>query len=200
MIIGKPYGASLTGAVVRLEPLGMAHVPDLFAAGGGDDEVWRWLPVPTPRTEDELRALAVRLLERADGGDLLPFAVRSLADDRAIGWTTLHTVPEFDSSVEIGFTWFGRRYWRTAVNTETKLLLLGHAFDDLGYARVLLKTDVLNTRSRAAIARLGAVEEGTLRRQRRRADGSWRDSVFFSWLDDEWPAARDRLRERLARG
>jgi RimJ/RimL family protein N-acetyltransferase len=105
-----------------------------------------------------------------------------------------------DERLEIGWTWYARAHWRSAVNTEAKLLLLTHAFEDLGMGRVQLKTDHLNTRSQQAIARLGATREGVLRRHRRRADGSWRDSVYFSLLAEEWPAAKARLTERLERG
>lgn len=99
--------------------------------------------------------------------------------------------------LEIGSTWYGRAHWRSAVNTETKLLLITHAFEELGMGRVQLKTDHLNVRSQEAIARLGARREGVLRRHRRRPDGTWRDTVYFSLLADEWPEARARLEARL---
>nr|BFE82743.1 hypothetical protein GCM10020093_053440 [Planobispora longispora] len=118
---------------------------------------------------------------------------------RAVGWTTYIDVPGYDESVEIGWTWYGRAVWRTAVNTECKILLIDHAFG-LGFNRVQLKTDHLNTRSQAAIRRLGCVYEGTLRRHRRRPDGTWRDTVYFSMLEEEWPANRARLAARLAAG
>ncbi|WP_248958319.1 GNAT family N-acetyltransferase [Sphaerisporangium perillae] len=191
-----PEPTTLSGRVVRLEPLGLEHLTDLYAAGGNDDEVWRWMPAATPRSEEEMRRIAQSLIENPG---IVPFSVILRDTERAIGWSTLHDVPTFDQSLEIGWTWYGRAYWRTAVNTECKLLLLGHAFDKLGHNRVLLKTDVLNTRSQQAIRRIGGVYEGTLRRHRQRPDGTWRDTVHFGILDDEWPACRDRLEHALTR-
>ncbi|MCW2878996.1 MAG: family N-acetyltransferase [Sphaerisporangium sp.] len=196
MTVKMPDPVVLEGRTVRLEPLGLHHVPDLFAAGGNDEEVWRWMPAPTPRTEDELRRLAMSLVENPG---IVPLAVILRETGRAIGWTTLHDVPGFDHSLEIGWTWYGKAYWRTAVNTESKLLLLSHAFDKLGHNRVLLKTDVLNTRSQNAVRRIGGVYEGTLRRHRQRPDSTWRDTVYFGILDDEWPPRKQRLEQLLDR-
>ncbi|MGW6709241.1 GNAT family N-acetyltransferase [Streptomyces sp. NPDC054956] len=189
----SPSPIVLTGRHVRLEPLTRSHLPDLYAAGGRDEEVWRWQGGPAPQTEEELGARLDAVLE----GDYLPFAVIHLESGRAIGWTTYLDISPADERLEIGWTWYGRAYWRSAVNTETKLLLLTHAFEDLGMGRVQLKTDHLNTRSQAAIARLGARREGVLRRHRVRPDGTWRDSVYFSLLADEWPEAKARLSARL---
>jgi RimJ/RimL family protein N-acetyltransferase len=180
----------LDGHAVRLEPLTLAHIPGLFLAAGGDDEVWRWMPAPTPRTEAELARIAGGLI---DDDRHVPFAVILKETGRPVGWTTYCDATGFDASIEIGWTWYGRAVWRSAVNTECKLLLIGHAFDKLGFNRVQLKTDCLNTRSQAAVRRIGGVEEGTLRRHRRRPDGTWRDTVYFGILDDEWPAHRARL-------
>ncbi|ANW20512.1 GNAT family N-acetyltransferase [Streptomyces clavuligerus] len=188
-----PAPITLTGRHIRLEPLSPAHVPDLFAAGGGDGEVWRWLGTPAPTTEEELAGTVRELLAEAEHGICLPFAVVSLETGRAIGWTSFLDIEPEHERLEIGWTWYGRAHWRTAVNTEAKLLLLTHAFDDLGMGRVQLKTDHLNERSQAAIARLGARREGVLRRHRARPDGTWRDTVYFSILADEWPAVRERL-------
>jgi RimJ/RimL family protein N-acetyltransferase len=200
MAAKSPSHTVLEGRFVRLEPLDpSAHAAGLFAAGGGDEEVWRWMPVEPPRSEDGIRELAGRLVARsADDGGLM-FTVLDRNSGQPIGWTGYHDVSTVDERLEIGWTWYGRAYWRTAVNTETKLLMMGHAFDDLGYGRICWKTDLLNTRSQEAIARLGAVREGVWRRHRLRSDGAtWRDSVFFSMLADEWPDARQRLRARLA--
>ncbi|MFD1536549.1 GNAT family N-acetyltransferase [Nonomuraea guangzhouensis] len=185
-----PAPVVLENDVVRLEPLTMEHIPDLFRAGGGDEEVWRWLPVPPPRTEQELAEIARGLLS---DDRHVAFAVVQKSSGRAVGWTTYIDVPGFEMSVEIGWTWYGRAVWRTAVNTSCKLLLIDHAFDKLGYNRVMLKTDVLNERSQNAIKRIGGVHEGTLRRQRRRPDGTWRDTVYFGILEEEWPHHRARL-------
>ncbi|MFJ9885723.1 GNAT family N-acetyltransferase [Streptomyces sp. NPDC091287] len=167
------------------------------AAGGGDEEVWRWQGGPAPRTREELRERMEGVLGNAK---YVPFAVVHRPSGRAVGWTTYLDVAVDDERLEIGWTWYGRAHWRSAVNTETKLLLLSHAFEELGMGRVQLKTDHRNERSQEAIARLGARREGVLRRHRRRPDGSWRDSVYFSLLADEWPAAKARLTARLAAG
>ncbi|MEV4081896.1 GNAT family N-acetyltransferase [Nonomuraea fuscirosea] len=188
-----PAPVVLENDVVRIEPLTLDHVPDLFAAGGGDDDVWRWLPIDTPRTEAALGATARTLIE---DDRHVPHAVVAKESGRAVGWTTYCDVPGFEESIEIGWTWYGRAAWRTAVNTSCKLLLIDHAFA-LGYNRVLLKTDNLNLRSQNAIKRIGGLHEGTLRRHRKRSDGTWRDTVCFGILDDEWPPHRDRLAARL---
>lgn len=175
----------------------MKHLGDLFVAGGRDEEVWRWQGGPAPQTEEELGGRLAELLEAAEQGTYVPFAVIHRAADQAIGWTTYMDIDVADERLEIGWTWYGRAYWRSAVNTESKLLLLTHAFEDLGMGRVQLKTDHLNHRSQTAITRIGARREGVLRRHRRRPDGTWRDSVYFSILADEWPAAKERLAARL---
>lgn len=185
----RPLPVTLTGDHVRVEPLALRHLDDLFAAGGDDDEVWRWLG-PTPRTPQELETKLAALLADAS---CVPFAVIHLASGRAAGWTTYLDIDVEHERLEIGSTWYGRAHWRSAVNTETKLLLLTHAFEELGMGRVQLKTDHLNERSQKAIARLGARHEGVLRRHRRRPDGTWRDTVYFSLLADEWPEAKARL-------
>ena len=192
-----PAPITLTGSHIRLEPLTRGHLSDLFAAGGNDDAVWQWQGGPTPRTEEELGAKLDLLL--ADDS-FVAFAVIVLATGRAVGWTTFLDISPVDERLEIGWTWYGSAYWRSPVNTEAKLLLLTHAFEDLGMGRVQWKTDHLNQRSQNAIARLGAQREGVLRRHRQRPDGTFRDSVYFSMLKDEWPAAKERLTERLARG
>ncbi|MGW2474792.1 GNAT family N-acetyltransferase [Streptomyces sp. NPDC001665] len=194
MTATQPLPVTLTGRHVRVEPLASAHLDDLFAAGGDDDEVWRWLGGPVPRTPQDMEAALAAMLANAS---YVPFAVVHLATGRAVGWTSFLDIDVPHERLEIGSTWYGRAYWRTAVNTETKLLLLTHAFEDLGMGRVQLKTDHLNERSQKAIARLGARHEGVLRRHRRRPDGSWRDTVYFSLLADEWPEAKARLAARL---
>ena len=123
--------------------------------------------------------------------------LRGLPAGAVVGWSSYLEVSVPDARLEIGSTAYAPAVWASTVNPETKLLLLGHAFDTLGFGRVQLKTDVRNTRSQDAIARLGAVREGLLRRYQRRRDGSVRDTVLFSITDDEWPAVRDALRARL---
>ncbi|MFG6202174.1 GNAT family N-acetyltransferase [Nonomuraea sp. JJY05] len=184
-----PAPVVLENGVVRLEPLTLDHLPDLFAASGADEEVWRWLPAPAPRSEEELGKVALGLMS---DDNHVPFAVVLKESGRAVGWTTYGDVPGFDESIEIGWTWYGRSVWRTAVNTGCKVLLIDHAFE-FGYNRVLLKTDHLNLRSQNAIKRIGGVHEGTLRRHRKRPDGTWRDTVYFGILEEEWPQHRARL-------
>ena len=120
--------------------------------------------------------------------------------DRFIGTTSLYEVVPAVRTLAIGHTWLGRAWWRTGHNTESKLLLLRYAFDDLGAARVVWHTDIHNERSQAAIARLGATREGVLRKHRVRFDGTWRDTVQYAMTDDDWPEARDRLTARLEAG
>ncbi|WP_331755861.1 GNAT family protein [Streptomyces sp. NBC_01643] len=192
-----PLPITLTGHQVHLEPLAVKHLGELFEAGGGDEELWRWQGGPAPQTQAELGGKLATLLKAAEQGVCVPFAVIHRATDQAIGWTTYMDINVADEWLEIGWTWYGRAYWRTAANTEAKLLLLTHAFEDLGMGRVQLKTDHLNHRSQASIARIGARREGVLRRHRRRPDGTWRDTVYFSIVADEWPAAKERLAARL---
>ncbi|MFI6507066.1 GNAT family N-acetyltransferase [Streptosporangium sp. NPDC050855] len=193
MTAKMPDPVVLEGDTVRLEPLTTGHLPDLFLAGGGDEEIWRWVTYDPPRTEAELAEIATGLIEAPDH---VPFAVILRGTGRAVGWTTYMDTPGYAESIEIGWTWYARSVWRSAVNTECKVLLIDHAFDVLGMSRVQLKTDNLNVRSQNAIGRIGGVHEGTLRRHRRRADGTWRDTVYFGILDDEWPAHRARLTGR----
>ena len=171
-----------------LEPWEPRHDAQLLEAAQ-DDDVWQWLSVPRPLTLTEI----ARLRETHIG---LPWAV--VVDGVAAGSTSYLDVDTEVGGLEIGWTWYRRDLWATDVNPTCKLLLLGHAFDDLGAGRVSLKTDALNTRSRAAILRLGCRYDGTLRHHRLRRDGSLRDSAFFSMLADEWPAARAALEVRLS--
>jgi RimJ/RimL family protein N-acetyltransferase len=134
-----------------------------------------------------------------DAGVSLPFITRESESGRAIGSTRFGNISRDDRRVEIGWTWVGTQWQRTAANTEAKYLMLSHAFETWGCVRVELKTSTLNERSRAAIERIGGIEEGILRRHMRNADGTWRDTVYFSILDREWPAAKQRLEERLSR-
>ncbi len=182
-----PEPVVLTRGRVTLEPWRPEHDEDLLLAGQ-DDAVWTWLPVPRPRTVTDLAAVRA-------GHPGLPWSV--VVDGRAQGSTSYLDVDSDLGGLEVGWTWYARELWATDVNPTCKLLLLEHAFTDLGAERVTLKTDALNTRSRAAIGRLGCSYDGTLRHHRRRPDGSVRDTAFFSLLADEWPAARDALLARL---
>ena len=194
---GRPAPVTLEGSRVRLEPLGMGHLGDLERAGG-DPSIWRWLPSDHSRP-GTMRAFVREALGLRDLGLALPFATVDLASGRAVGSTRYHYIEMHHRRLEIGFTWITPSFQRTHVNTESKLLLLGHAFDALGCRRVELKVDSENTRSRDAVLRLGAREEGLFRKHMLYPDGRNRDSVYFALLDEEWPGARARLVERLAR-
>ncbi len=180
----------LRGDQVTLVPLRPEHADGLFAAVDSG-EVFRWLPVSRPEDLGQMRALVGEMLIREPAQ--LTWTQTLTATGEVAGFTTFYDIDPAQRTVAIGWTWLGSRFWRTGVNTEAKLLLLSRAFDDLGCVRVVWHTDVNNERSQAAIARLGATREGLLRKHKRRPDGSWRDTVLFSMLDTEWPAARERL-------
>lgn len=192
-----PEPVTLAGRHVRLEPLSLGHVPALCEVGL-DPELWRWT-LSEVGTPEEMRAYVDTALRERDEGRSLPFATVDAAGGRVIGSTRFASLSAADRRVEIGWTWVGRPWQRTPANTEAKYLMLRHAFEALGMVRVELKTDALNLRSRAVILRLGAREEGTLRRHMRSRGGRMRDTVYFSVLDDEWPEVRARLEEKLAR-
>lgn len=183
---------TLTGRVVRLEPLSLAHVPDLHEAGQ-DEDIWRLMVYGPVRTEADMRALVEELLRRQKRGTDLPFAVIHRESERAIGCTRFMNYAPADRGVEIGGTWYAPAFQRTAVNTECKYLLLKTAFETLGCVRVQFKTDLRNERSQRAIERLGAIREGVLRNHMILPDGYIRHSVFYSILDSEWPQTKKRL-------
>jgi RimJ/RimL family protein N-acetyltransferase len=189
-----PGSTVLEGRFVRLEALAESHVPALFAAGGRDDEVWRWLSAPTPRTEAELRAIVSKRLEDVADGKRAAFAVLGRDEGAAIGTTNLHSWHHDDGRIEIGGTWFGRKWWRTAANTETKLLTMTYAFETLGYAAVVWRISRENFRSREAITRIGATP---IDPEPEAAAGS--GLLVYSMPRAEWPAAKARLSERLVR-
>jgi RimJ/RimL family protein N-acetyltransferase len=188
----------LTGDHVDVRPTVLDDAEGLFTALD-DARVWTHLTVPRPRDVDAMRGLVESFMSI-----MHPWTVRlakpllGLAAGTVVGWSSYLEVAVPDARLEVGATAYAPAVWATVVNPETKLLLLGYAFDDLGFGRVQLKTDVRNVRSQDAIARLGAVREGLLRRYQRRLDGSVRDTVVSSITDDEWPDVRARLQVRLA--
>ncbi|MBM2617720.1 GNAT family N-acetyltransferase [Actinoplanes sp. LDG1-06] len=198
---GLPWAfpVPLAGRHVRLEPLTLGHAAGLVEATG-DDGVWEHLPTRAPQTTEAMRDYLARLLRFQWSGSQICWAQVDPATGRVIGMTSYHDVDPDRRALAIGHTIVGRPWWRTGVNTEAKLLLLEHAFDTLGAERVFWHTDIRNERSQQAIARLGAVREGVLRRHKQRPDGSWRDTVVFGMTADEWPGAGHRLRELLAAG
>lgn len=186
---------SLVGDHVRLEPLKPHHAEGLLAASD-DDEVFTWQLFHRPTT----LAKAERLIELyCSRSNTLAWAQVDQASGEVAGLTTYYDIDPDRRTVAIGATWLGRRFWRTGINTEAKLLLLRRAFDELGCARVVWHVDIKNERSQAAVERIGGVREGVLRKHIIRRDGSWRDTVLYSMIDDEWPAARDALELKLKR-
>jgi len=195
----------LAGRLIRLEPLALEHAPGYLAATGTGEaaaEVFRWMSPPggavaQPVTlEDATRHIADALAARGRGARL-PYAQIDAATGEFAGTTSFYEVNPALRTLSIGHTWLGRRFWRTPLNTESKLLMLTRAFDELGAVRVVWHTDEFNARSRAAIARLGAQPEGLLRKHRLRRDGSWRTTAQFAMTDDDWPNVRTRLTNRL---
>ena len=188
---------TLKGRWLTLEPIEERHAPGLFEALQ-DEEVCRYLVWEPPKSIAETLALVREAKDAMARGQSIVYAQVWNATGRAIGSTRLLDVRPADRQVEIGSTFLHRDYWRTPANTESKYLFLRHCFETLGCVRVALKTDGRNVRSQEAIARLGAVREGVLRRHMR-SKGYQRDTVYFSILDDEWPAVKARLQARLDR-
>ena len=188
---------TLRGRWLTLEAIDERHAPGIFEVMR-DEEVCRYLAWDPPKSLDETLALVREAKDAMARGQAIVYAQVWNATGRAIGSTRLLDVRPVDRQVEIGSTFLGRDYWRTPANTESKYLFLRHCFESLGCVRVALKTDGRNLRSQEAIARLGAVREGVLRRHIR-IKNYQRDTVYFSILDDEWPAVKARLQARLAR-
>ena len=189
---------SLEGRTIRLEPLATGHIGGLVEVGL-DPALWRWT-LSMIATPDDMRGyLEVALAERA-AGRAMPFAIVERASGRPVGSTRYLAIEPHHRRLEIGYTWVAPGWQRTSVNSEAKLLLLGHAFDRLGAIRVEFKTDSLNVQSRQALLGIGATEEGTLRNHMISQGDRRRHSVYFSVIVEEWPRVRDHLRARLARG
>ena len=189
---------TLEGGVVRLVPLGVEHV-DGMCEVGLDPEIWRWMPT-TVNDRAGMEAFVQESLDMQKAGTGLPFATTLRDTGQVIGSTRFMNVAVAHRRVEVGGTWIGTAWQRTRVNTEAKYLMLRYAFEQLGCLRVEFKTHARNSRSRAAILRLGAVEEGLFRKHMVQGDGSIRDTVYFSIVDDEWPVVKGRLEARLDQG
>ena len=188
---------TLEGDVIRLEPLSLEHHTQLCEVGL-DEELWRLIPVAM-RTPDEMRTYIGTALAEQAAGTALPFATLERATGRAIGSTRFGNIDRTNRHVEIGWTWLGRRWQRTAANTEAKYLMLRHAFETWGCLRVEFKTDSLNERSRAALLRIGAKQEGIFRNHVITWTGRLRHSVYYSIIDSEWPEVKADLRHKLHR-
>jgi RimJ/RimL family protein N-acetyltransferase len=187
----------LEGRHVRLEPMTEAHVPGLTAIGLNDD-IWQNMPYGLLKSEADILKWVRGILGLASHGTDLPFAVIHLATGRCAGATRYLEIHPEHRGLEIGGTWYGTEFQRTAVNTECKYLLLRHAFEKLGCIRVQLKTDLRNERSQRAIERIGALKEGVLRNHMIMPDGRIRHSVYYSILDSEWPHVKSKLELMLA--
>ncbi len=188
----------LTGRHARLEPMTEDHISALAQIGAGRD-FWHFMLYGDMRTEADMRAWVWDILARAQKGTDLPFVAVDLASGRVAGATRYLNIMPKDRGLEIGGTWYGTEFQRTAVNTECKYLLLRHAFETLGAIRVQLKTDARNVRSQRAIERLGAMKEGVLRNHMILPDGYIRDSVFYSILDSEWGQVKRNLEGMMSK-
>lgn len=184
---------TLTGKNVRLEPMSEKHVPDLTAVGL-DDSIWEHMLYGDVRAEDDVRRWVRDIISRPD----LPFVVVHLDSGRVAGATRYLNITPDHRGLEIGGTWYGLEFQRTAVNTECKYLLLEYAFETLGCIRVQFKTDMRNVRSQRAIERLGAKREGVLRNHMILPDGRFRDSVYYSVINVEWPNVKKGLEKMIA--
>lgn len=187
---------TLAGQFVRLEPLSLDHAPGLWQVGS-EPEIWRYMPYGEIDSPERMRWWVQEMLRRQAAGSDLPFATIHLESGRVAGATRFMTIDRANRSLEIGGTWLGREFRRTAANTEAKYLMLRHAFETLGCVRVQFRTDLRNGRSQRALERLGAVREAVLRKHTIMPDGYQRSSVIYSMLDDEWPAVKRRLESML---
>lgn len=192
-----PSPVTLEGHGVRLEPLTRAH-HDGLAGAARDGQLWTLWVTSVPEPE-QAHAYISAALAGQEAGHMLPWAVREVATGQIVGSTRYHDIVPAADRVEIGYTWYGRRWQKSHVNTACKLLLLGHAFDTLGCGVVGLRTDNFNFASQKAIEALGAKKDGVIRRHAPRRDGSVRDTVIYSILATEWPDVKRHLEARLAR-
>jgi RimJ/RimL family protein N-acetyltransferase len=175
----------------------MSHHAGLTAIGL-DPDVWR-LTVANVRTPEEMRGYMEAALRLQTEGSSLPFVTIERSSDQIVGSTRFGNYDPLNRRIEIGWTWVAKEWRRTAINTEAKYLMLKHAFERLGCVRVELKTDVLNLTSRNAMKRIGAKEEGILRKHTLMWTGRYRDTVFYSILDEEWPQIKGQLETLLVR-
>ena len=194
---GHHQPVTLTGRFVQLRPLTLDQTESLVAIGL-DPDLWLYTVNQVKHHADMKRYIETALEEQAAGRSQ-PFVIISRSDGRVVGSTRYGNIDRHHRRVEIGWTWVAASWQRTPINTEAKLLLLRHAFESLGCVRVEFKTDRLNEKSRAALRRIGAVEEGIFRRHMITDTGRWRDSVYYSIVAEEWPTIRAGLEAKLAR-
>jgi RimJ/RimL family protein N-acetyltransferase len=187
--------ARLAGRRVVLEPLAEEHAGELYVAAQ-DPRIWEWLDPDASASPQAFGAWFGEAMNAAKRGEEVPFAVRDRRAGTLVGSTRYLALTPEHRRLEVGWTWYAPAAWGTGVNVEAKLLLLTHAFERLGVQRVELKTDARNERSRAAMLALGATFEGVFRKHMDRRYGV-RDTAWYSVVDDEWPAVKARLEERL---
>lgn len=187
---------TLAGRHLRLEPLRIEHVPAL-AEAGDDPAIWTWYP-HSAHGPERMRAWVQQALDGQAAGTVLPFVQVDVASGRVIGSTRFGAIEASHRRAEIGWTWLNPAFQRTAANTESKYLMLRHAFETLGLVRVEFKTDSGNQASRRALARIGATEEGIFRNHMIVEGGRLRHSVYFSIIDSDWPAVKAGLERKLA--
>ncbi|MCU1303498.1 MAG: N-acetyltransferase, partial [Candidatus Sulfotelmatobacter sp.] len=193
------YPITLEGALVRLEPIRREHAKPFWeAAKDALDDIFQWIPYPM-RSPDDFENVVDKAFAEQDRGESIVFATVERTSGKVIGSTRYMNIDRINRRVEIGSTWIAPAWQRTGVNTEAKYLMLQHAFEVWKCMRVELKTDALNQKSRNAILRIGAKEEGTLRKHVITWTGRVRDSVYFSILDTEWPDVKAKLEETRAR-
>jgi len=189
---------TLLGSRVRMEPLSLERHGEGLLAIALEPEIWRWTMPLMNDAADLKRYLEEALHEQAEGR-ALPFATMDVASGRVAGCTRFASVDPRNRRVEIGWTWIGLEFQRSHVNTEAKYLMLRHAFETLDCVRVEFKAHALNERSRRAMERMGAQYEGLLRKHMVRENGEWRDTVYYSILDREWPGVKARLEQLMRR-
>ena len=184
------------GRRVVVEPLAAEHEDGLVQAAV-DAEMFRWMPVDMASSRNALREWVATTLAAAQAGSEVPYTIRDRNSGRVLGSTRFLALNLEHLRAEIGWTWVTREAWGSGVNVETKLLLLGHAFERVGLRRVEFKTDARNARSRGALEALGAQFEGIFRKHMVVREGGARDSAYYSVIDDDWPALKQALRARL---
>ncbi len=191
-----PHPVSLSGSRVTLEPFEASHSADLLAIGQAAPQ--EFALTSTPLTQEEADAYFGKVLRQRAEGFAYPFTIRLASSGEIIGMSRFSNLDFHHRNTQLGYTWFRPDQYGTATNVESKLLMLGFAFEELKLYRVSIRTDVNNERSRRAVLALGATEEGTLRRHMVTRDGRVRDTVVFSLTDLDWPAAKERIAARVA--
>ncbi|MDQ0268409.1 GNAT family N-acetyltransferase [Cytobacillus purgationiresistens] len=186
---------SLSGEVIDLLPLRQEHLIPLWKAGE-PEEIWTYMATKI-HTIAEMKTNILQAIDEREQGITIPFAVYHKELKKIVGSTRFLDISEKNNSAEIGSTWYHPSVWKSRVNTECKYLLLGHAFENWKMTRVFFKTDGRNIQSQTAIARLGAVKEGTLRKDKVITDGYVRDSVYYSVLQEEWSVVKANLERKL---